>query len=99
MSPDEAGKAKKIQAILVRNYVSTDKLEIDVHQNAVDITGELQIKDFGTKIKDPTEVQAGVKRACLSIESEIRRTASVQEIYWRLRNWDKAGNRWTPKKS
>ena len=99
MNTDEAAKAKKIHAILVRNYVSTDKLEIDVHQGAVDITGELQVKDFGTRIKDPTEINAGVKRACLGIESEIRRTAGVQEIYWRLRNWEKMGNRWTPKKS
>ena len=97
MTTDEVVAMRKIQASLVRNYVNTAKVEIDVHGNSVYLSGVLELGDV--KSNDPTVLMTSVKKACLSIESEIRRGGSgIHDIQWKLRNWEKQGNRFIAKK-
>ena len=98
MSPDDVFKAKKIQAVLVRNYVDTSKIDVDVHQSTAYLTGELYIAEFDRRSKDPTELQMAVKKACLTIEQEIRRGGDIYDIQWKLRNWERIGTQWHKKK-
>ena len=98
MSPDDVFKTKKIQAILVRNYVDTSKIEIDVHQTTAYLTGELHIAEFDRRSKDATEQRMAVKKSCLAIEQEIRRGGDIFDIQWKLRNWERIGNQWHQKK-
>jgi hypothetical protein len=101
MNPEDYRKLKKVEAILVSNYVDTSKLDIDVVGESAYIAGELHIYEYGPegqKLKDPTELRQAVKKTCLIIEQEIRRTGELYHIEWKLKNWEKYGQQWVQKK-
>lgn len=99
MTTEEAIAMRKIHAILVRHEVDTAKLDINVNAHTVELSGELRIASLGSRSIDPTEAMTAVKRTCLLIEQEIRRIGGIHDIYWRLRNWEKVGTRWAPRKA
>ncbi len=102
MNPEDYKKQKRVEAIFVRHYVDTSKIDVDVVGDSAVIGGELQIFEYcpeGSKMKDPTEARIVVKKACLTIEQEIRRMGEITSIAWHLRNWDKVGSNWIKKKA
>ena len=102
MKPEDANKAKQISAVLVKNYVDTAKIDVEVISSTAYLSGELVLFDSafgGRRPDDLTEMTTGVKKICSQIEQEIRRVAQVSTITWQLRNWEKVGIRWVQKKT
>lgn len=98
VNPNEVIKVKKIEAILVRNYVDTSRLDVNVHETSASISGELRLADFEKRSKDPTELRTAVKKTCMTIEQEIRRIGDIYDVYWKLSNWERVGRQWIAKK-
>jgi hypothetical protein len=90
-----------VHAILVRNYVDTHKLDVDVIHNSVYIEGELVLADgaYSGRKDDPIERDGAARRVLQEIEREIRRMTSTNAIHFKLSNWERVGQRWTHKKA
>jgi hypothetical protein len=98
MTTEEARIARQVQAIMVRSYVDTQKLNIDVTGTTVCIDGELYVFDYGPKKHDPVERMLSAKRTLLNIERQIRRLPDVSALQWNLKNWSRSGSQWAPKR-
>ena len=102
MSPEDARKAKRIEALLVSNHVNTSKLDVEVIGDSVYIDGELQLFEYdfgGKRLKDPTELATAVKKTCQIIQQEIQRMFGIPVVRWQLRNWDNLGTSWVQKRN
>lgn len=102
MNPEDFKKQQKVQAIMVRNYVDTSKIDIDVIGDSAYIEGELHIYEYGPegkKMKDPFEARQVVKKTALTIEQEMRRSGDISHIEWKLKNWEKFGQHWIKKQA
>jgi hypothetical protein len=98
MTTDEHRIARDVQAILVRNYVDTQKCHVDVSGSSVTLEGELTFFDYGVQGKDPIEKLLQAKKLLMLIERQIRRVGDVTSLAFRLRNWDRSGNQWIPRR-
>jgi hypothetical protein len=101
MNPDDAQIMKAVQGVLVRHYVNTQKIDIDVINKNVYLDGEFLIqgkvnltKDEGSK--DRIESHHEDRKALTAIEREIRVLGNVEGISFRLKNWVKSGTGWIP---
>lgn len=101
MSPEDQAAMRVVHAILVRNYVDTQKLDVDVIHSSVYIEGELVLADgaYSGRKNDPIERDGAARRVLQGIEREIRRMSSANGIYFKLSNWERVGQRWTPKRA
>lgn len=102
MNPEDFKKQKRIEAVMVRHYVDTTKIDVDVIGDSAMIRGELHIFEYspdGAKMRDPTEARGVVKKACMTIEQEIRRMGEITSISWQLKNWEKSGTNWSKKRA
>lgn len=102
MNPEDFKKQKRIEAVFVRNYVDTSKIDVDVIGDSALIRGDFYVFEYspeGHKMKDPTEARGVMKKTCMTIEQEIRRMGEVTSISWQLKNWEKSGSNWTKKKA
>jgi len=102
MNPEDFRKLQKVRAVLVRNYVDTSKLDVDVIGDSAYIAGELHIYEFSPdtkKLKDPFEQRQVIKKTCMTIEQEIRRSGDISHIEWKLKNWEKYGSHWVKKQA
>ena len=102
MSPDDARKAKRIEALLVSNHVDTSRLDVEVIGSSVYISGELRLFEYdmsGKRLKDPAELALTVKKTCELIKQEIRRMFEVYHVQWQLRNWENVGSNWKQKRT
>ncbi|MCS7049042.1 MAG: hypothetical protein NZ483_07095 [Verrucomicrobiae bacterium] len=97
MTLDELRLHRMVQGILVRNYVNTQKLEVEVIGNSVYIEGELEIFEYHSsqRKKDQVERDLETARALWHIEKQIRMLPEVQHLEFKLRNWEKRGMQWT----
>ena len=100
MTTEELRVLRLVQGILVRNYVDTQRLDIDVIGTTVYIKGEFKVFDYhpGRKKDDPSESNLGVKRTLLHIEQQIRGVMEVSHLDMKLDNWDHVGMQWAPRR-
>jgi hypothetical protein len=100
MTLEELRLHRLVQGILVRNYIDTQKLDIDVVGTSVYIAGELKIFEYHpTQRKtDQIDRDLGIKRTLLQIEKEIRGLAEVNYLEFKLNNWERVGIQWVPKR-
>lgn len=99
MTNEELRVLRLIQATLVRNYIDTQKLEVQVIGTSVYIEGELKVFDYHPSQKkvDPVERNLGVRRTLQHIEQQIRGLAEVSYLEMKLTNWERTGTQWNPR--
>jgi hypothetical protein len=99
MTLDELRVLRMIQAIFVRNYANTQKLDIQVIGSSVYIEGELEIFEYHSsqRKKDQVERDLETARALWHIEKQIRALPEISHIEFKLRNWEKRGLQWSRK--
>ncbi len=98
MTTDEYRIARAVQGILVRNYVDTQKVNVDVTGTSVHLEGELVVFEYGMKSKDPVDRILQTKRMLLLVERQIRRIGDVTSVTFKFRNWERSGTQWFPKR-
>jgi len=98
MTLEELRLMRVVQGVLVRNYVDTQKLDVQVIGSSVYIEGEFHMFDYrpGRK-EDAAEHDLSMKRALLHIEQQIRSLGEVTYLEMKLRNWERRGMQWVAK--
>lgn len=99
MTLEELRLLRVVQGILVRNYVDTQKLDVQVIGSSVYIEGTFVIFDYqpSRKKEDHIEQDLGIKRTLLHIEQQIRGLGEVTYLEMKLKNWERRGMQWTAK--
>jgi hypothetical protein len=99
MTLEELRLLRVVQGVLVRNYVDTQKLDVQVIGSSVYIEGEFHVFDYqpGKRKEDRLEADLGLKRTLLHIEQQIRGLGEVTYLEMKLRNWERRGMQWVAK--
>jgi hypothetical protein len=99
MTLEELRLLRLIQGVLVRNYVDTQKLEVQVIGSSVYIEGQFKVYEYHPSMKknDPVERDLGVRRTLLHIEQQIRCMPEVTHVQFKLTNWERHGLQWFQK--
>jgi hypothetical protein len=99
MTLEELRVLRVVQGILVRNYVDTQKLDVQVIGSSVYIEGSFVVFDYqpSRKKEDRIEQDLGLKRTLLHIEQQIRGLGEVTYLEMKLRNWERRGMQWVAK--
>jgi hypothetical protein len=99
MTLEELRVLRVVQGILVRNYVDTQKLDVQVIGSSVYIEGDFVMFDYhpGRKHDDHLEQELGVQRTLLHIEQQIRCMGEVSHLEIKLKNWERRGAQWVAK--
>jgi len=99
MTLEELRLLRLVQGILVRNYVDTQRLDVDVVGTSVYIKGEFLVFDYHPSHRkdDPVEQDLSIKRTLLHIEQQIRGMSEVSYLEMKLDNWNRVGMQWTPR--
>ena len=100
MTLEELRLLRVVQGVLVRNYVDTQKLDVQVIGSSVYIEGELHVFDYhpGKKNSDEkAEKDLGMQRTLLHIEQQIRCLGEVSHLQMKLKNWERRGMQWVAK--
>ena len=98
MTLEELRILRVVQGILVRNYVDTQKLDVEVIGSSIYVEGEFVMFDYNParkKAEDRIEADLGVKRTLLHIEQQIRGLGEVTHLEFKLKNWERRGAQWT----
>ena len=97
MTLEELRLLRVVQGILVRNYVDTQRLDVQVIGSNVYIEGEFVTFDYQPSRKKPEdriETELGVKRTLLYIEQQIRGLGEVSHLEFKFKNWERRGMQW-----
>ena len=96
MTLEDLRVQRLIQGILVRNYVDTQRLDVQVIGQSVYIEGEFGVFDYhpSQKKDDRVERDLGVKRVIQHVEQQIRGMAEVTHLEMKFRNWERRGTQW-----
>ena len=96
MTLDELRLHRTIQGILVRNYVNTQKLDLEVIGSSVYIEGELTVFEYHSSMrkKDPVERDLEAARVLLHIEKQVRSVPEVSHVEFKFSNWQRHGLQW-----
>jgi hypothetical protein len=99
MTLEELKLLRLIQGTLVRNYVDTQKLDIQVIGTSVYIEGEFRVFEYhpGQRKSDPVERDLSTKRTLLHVEQQIRSLGEITHLELKLSNWERHGMMWMPK--
>ena len=98
MTLEELRLLRVVQGVLVRNYVDTQKLDVEVIGSSVYIEGEFHVFDYRPGHKeDSAERDLSMKRTLLHIEQQIRGLGEVTYLEMKLRNWERRGMQWVAK--
>lgn len=99
MTLDELRLQRLVQGILVRNYVDTQKLDVNVIGHSVYIEGEFKIFEYhpSQKKDDKIERDLGAKRVLMHVEQQIRGMGEVNFLEMKFTNWERHGMQWTAK--
>lgn len=99
MNLEELRVQRLIQGILVRNYVDTQKLDVQVIGHSLYIEGEFKIFDYhpANKKQDPVERDLSIHRTLLHIEQQIRGLGEVSYLELKFTNWERRGLQWIAK--
>lgn len=103
MNPEDFRLQKIIEAMMVRNYVDTRKLDVQVIGGNVYLDGFFEVANTkmtsrGDDKEDLIESHHEARRTLLQIEQQIRAMGEVNGLYFNLRNWAKSGGGWVPVK-
>ena len=97
MTSEEVRLQHLIQGILVRNYVDTQKLEVQVIGHSVYIEGEFKVFEYhlsSSKDTNKAELNFNIRRVILHIEQQIRGMGEVSYVEMKFNNWQKQGTQW-----
>ena len=96
MTLEELRLLRVVQGILVRNYVDTQKLDVQVIGSSVYIEGTFVVFDYqpSRKREDRIEQDLSLKRTLLHIEQQIRGMGEVTYLEMKLKNWERRGMQW-----
>ena len=99
MTLEELRLLRLVQGTLVRNYVDTQRLDVDVVGSSVYVKGEFKVFDYhpAHRKEDPMERDLSLKRTLLHIEQQIRGMSEVSYLEMKLDNWNRLGTQWVPK--
>ena len=99
MTLEELRLLRVVQGILVRNYVDTQKLDVQVIGHSVYIDGDFKVFDYhpAQKLQDPLERDLGVRRTLMHVEQQIRGLGEVTYLELKLANWERRGMMWVAK--
>jgi hypothetical protein len=98
MTLEELRLHRLIQGIMVRNYVDTQRLDLQVIGHSVYLAGEFRVFEYhpSQKKEDPVERDLGVRRTLLHIEQQIRGLGEVTYLEMKFTNWERQGMQWLP---
>jgi hypothetical protein len=99
MTLEELKLLRLVQGTLVRNYVDTQKLDVQVVGSSVYLEGEFRVYEYhpSQKKKDPIERDLSTKRVLLHIEQQIRSLGQVTHLEMKFNNWQRQGMQWAAK--
>jgi hypothetical protein len=99
MTLEELRLLRVVQGVFVRNYVDTQKLDVQVIGSSVYVEGEFHVFEYNPAHKkdDRLERDLGLKRTLLHIEQQIRGLGEVTHLEMKLRNWERRGMQWVAK--
>ncbi len=99
MNFEELRLQRLIQGIFVRNYVDTQKLDIQVIGHSVYVEGEFRVFEYhpSQKKEDLLERDLGVRRNIMHIEQQIRCMGEVTYLELKFNNWERRGSQWVAK--
>jgi len=100
MTLEELRLLRVVQGVLVRNYVDTQKIDVQIIGSSVYIEGDFHVFDYhpGKKNTDEkVEKDLGMNRTLLHIEQQIRCLGEVTHLQMKLKNWERRGMQWVPK--
>ena len=99
MTLEELRILRVVQGILVRNYVDTQKLDVQVIGSSVYIEGDFVVFDYHSsrKKEDRVEAELSGRRTLLYIEQQIRGMGEVTHLEIKLSNWERRGAQWVCK--
>ena len=99
MNLEELRLQRLVQGIMVRNYVDTQKLDIQVINHSVYIEGEFKVFEYhpSQKLDDITERDLGVKRVIIHVEQQIRSMGEISHVEMKFENWQRQGSQWVTK--
>jgi len=97
MTLEELRLLRIIQGILVRNYVNTQKLDLQVIGSSLYMEGEFEVFEYriSARKKDPVERDLETIHTLLHVEKQIRSLAEISHTEFKLRNWHRSGAQWT----
>ena len=93
-----------IEALLVRNYVETRKLDVQVISGNVYLDGFFEVASNktvsrGDEPQELIESHHEARRTLLHVEQQIRAMGEVNGLYFNLKNWARTGGGWVPSKA
>jgi hypothetical protein len=96
---EELKLMRLVQGILVRDYVDTQRIDVQVVGHSVYIEGKFRIFDYHPTMKksDPVERDLGVRRCLLHIEQQVHGLGEVTHLEMKLSNWERHGMQWIAK--
>ena len=99
MTLEELRLSRLVQGILVRNYVDTQKIGVEVIGTSVYIDGEFNVFEYhpSQKLQDRLERELGVRHTLLLVERQIRSLAEVSHVEFKLSNWERVSTGWLPR--
>lgn len=99
MNAEDLRQQRLIQGILVRNYVDTQRLEVQVIGHSAYLEGEFKVFEYhpSQKKEDRLERDLGVKRIILHIEQQIRGMGEITHLQMKFTNWERRGTQWIHK--
>ena len=99
MNLEDLRVLRQVQAILVRNYVDTQKLDVEVIGSTVYLEGEFHVFEYHPALRRPDRVERdlGIQRTLLHIEKQVRAMPEVAHLEMKLANWDRVGVSWVPR--
>ena len=99
MNLEELKLLRLVQGILVRNYVDTQRLDVQVIGHSVYVAGEFKVYEYhpSQRKEDPLERDLGLRRNLLHIEQQIRGLGEVTYLEIKFTNWERRGMQWAPK--
>ena len=99
MNLEELRLQRLIQGVFVRNYIDTQRIDVQVIGHSVYIDGEFRVFEYHASQKkdDAVERDLGVKRSIMHIEQQIRSMGEVVHLEMKFRNWERRGIQWVAK--
>ncbi|MEI6084752.1 MAG: hypothetical protein WCS70_10665 [Verrucomicrobiota bacterium] len=99
MNNEDLRLQRLIQGILVRNYVDTQRLDIQVIGHSAYLEGEFKVFEYhpSQKKEDRIERDLGVKRVIMHIEQQIRGMGEITYLEMKFSNWERRGMQWISK--
>ena len=95
MTIEELRLLRLVQSILVRSYVNTQRLDVEVVSTSVYIEGEFQVFDYyPAHRQDRIQRELSMKHLLLQIEHQIRSLGDITHVEMKFRNWSRVGAQW-----